>query len=92
MIRTNLRITLFKIIILYCFFYAVVKVIGIWKGMWLIPNLIVVITLVIVGITGIWLTRQKNYPLIYVMAGSFFIILLRVYETRWVLYLNQYFN
>jgi len=48
--------------------------------------------LVIVGITGIWLTRQKNYPLIYVMAGSFFIILLRVYETRWVLYLNQYFN
>jgi len=92
MIRTNLRITLFKIIILYCFFYAVVKVIGIWKGMWLIPNLIVVITLVIVGITGIWLTRQKNYPLIYLMAGSFFIILLRVYETRWVLYLNQYFN
>lgn len=92
MIRSNLRIVLFRIIILYCLFYAVVKIIGIWKGMWLIPNLIIVFGLAIIGIIGIWLVKQNKYPLIYVMAGSLFIVLLRVYETRWVFYLNQYFN
>ncbi len=92
MIRSNLRIVLFRIIILYCLFYAVVKIIGIWKGMWLIPNLIIVFGLAIIGIIGIWLVKQNKYPLIYVMVGSLFIVLLRVYETRWVFYLNQYFN
>ncbi|MDZ4147616.1 MAG: hypothetical protein U1C58_04965 [Flavobacteriaceae bacterium] len=92
MIRSNLRIALFKIIILYCLFYAVVKIIGIWKGMWLIPNLIIVFGLAIIGVMGIWFVKQNKYPLIYVMAGSLFIVLLRVYETRWVFYLNQYFN
>ncbi|PKP39813.1 MAG: hypothetical protein CVT96_11550 [Bacteroidetes bacterium HGW-Bacteroidetes-13] len=92
MIRSNLRIVLFRIIILYCLFYAVVKIIGIWKGMWLIPNLIIVFGLAIIGIIGIWFVKQNKYPLIYVMAGSLFIVLLRVYETRWVFYLNQYFN
>jgi len=60
--------------------------------MWLIPNLIIVFGLAIIGIIGIWFVKQKKYPLIYVMAGSLFIVLLRVYETRWVFYLNQYFN
>lgn len=90
--RTNLRIALFKIIILYCLFYAVVKIIGIWKGMWLIPNLIIILGLVFIGLIGVWLASQKKYPLIYVMAGSLFIVLLRIYETRWVFYLNQYFH
>ncbi len=90
--RADLRIVLLKIIVLYCLFYAVVKIIGIWKGMWLVPNLIIVLGLVLTGLVGIWLAAQKKYPLIYVMAGSLFIVLLRVYETRWVFYLNQYFN
>lgn len=90
--RADLRIVLLKIIVLYCLFYAVVKIIGIWKGMWLVPNLIIVLGLVLTGLVGIWLAAQKKYPLIYVMAGSLFIVLLRVYETRWVFYLNQCFN
>lgn len=60
MIRANLRVALFKIIILYCLLYAVAKIVGIWKGMWLLPNLTIVVVLVLIGIIGIRLSLQKN--------------------------------
>lgn len=81
-----------KIIAYFCLFFALFKIILVFQNKRQIEaNLIIVLALIVFGITGLKLLQKRNYPLIYVIAGSLFIILLRFYQQEWVEFFGQYF-
>lgn len=84
-------VTITKIIAFYCLFYAGVKIFGILKGMWLIPNLIIALGLLIIGGVGFLAIKRNSYNWWYAIIGAVLISVLRYYETEFIQYMNQVF-
>jgi len=90
--QQKIQLLLTKVITLYALFYMLVKVIGVFKGLWPVPNLIVAFFLLILGLSGWRLLRQNKAPLYFVILGVTFMILLRIYEVDLLLYLQNRFG
>ncbi len=90
MSRRNL-IILTKIILFYSLFYILMKFIFIFKGYWLMPNLILMLPfLITAGISG-WQVKKEQYSWLFVAIGAALIILTRIFEADLVLWLHNSF-
>lgn len=82
-------VILTKIILIYSIFYVVMKMVVIFGGAWLVPNLLLMLPFFIVGtIAGVQVKREK-YSWWFVGIGAAVIILTRVYETQLTVWLQQ---
>ncbi|HET8855791.1 MAG TPA: hypothetical protein VFM60_07695 [Salinimicrobium sp.] len=82
-----------KIIFFYSLFYMLMKIIAIIsQGSWLLPNLILAIPFLIFAVTGGIILKRKSFNWFYVILGAVVISLIRYYESRWVVWLHQYFS
>lgn len=81
-----------KIIFFYSIFYVVMKIVAIFQGAWVIPNLILSIPYLIFGVIGGLMVKRNSYHWAYVIAGAVLISVVRYYEQEWMVYLHNYFQ
>lgn len=89
--RTSFALIAHRIIVFYCFFYAIVKVIALFKGVWFYPNITILLGLLVLGALGAILLFRKQTSLIFVVIGVVLISLLRYYESSLLVYLHDVF-
>ena len=88
MSQRNLVI-LTKIILFYSLFYIIMKTIAIFGGAWLWPNLLLMIPYLILGIIAALQVKRENYSWWFVGIGAAVIIITRVYETQFSIWVQQ---
>ena len=88
MSQRNLVI-LTKIILFYSLFYIFMKLVVIFKGAWLIPNLVLMLPYMILGAVAGMLVKRENYSWFFVAVGAAVIILTRIYESEFAFWLQQ---
>jgi len=81
-----------KIIFFYSIFYVVMKLLAVFQGAWLIPNLILSIPYAFFGMVGGLMVKRNNYHWWYVIAGALLISVVRYFEQEWTLQLHEYFG
>ncbi|WP_051201414.1 hypothetical protein [Christiangramia portivictoriae] len=81
-----------KIIFFYSIFFVVMKVISMFQGAWVIPNLILALPYLIFGIVGGFMVKYNKYNWLYVIAGVILISIVRYYEVEWMLQLKEHFS
>ena len=81
-----------KIIFFYSIFYVVMKVIAMFQGAWVIPNLILSLPYLIFAVVGGFMVKKDSYHWAYVIAGAILISIVRYYEREWMFQLQNYFQ
>lgn len=82
-------VILTKIILFYSIFYIIMKTIAIFGGAWLVPNLLLMIPFLILGIISGFQVKRENYSWWFVGIGATVIILTRIYETEFAVWVQQ---
>jgi len=91
--QRNLKALISKIILFYCVFYGIMKIIAVvFRDAWPLPNLILAIPFIFFAVIGGLMLKRDSYSWIYVAAGVIVISMVRYYEVEWVQQLRQYFN
>ncbi|WP_396174930.1 hypothetical protein [Flavobacterium sp.] len=86
-------VSLTKIVSVYCFFFVLLKSIAIVRGAWMIPNIILALPFIIMGILTAFTVLYKKYSWVVTIAAVVLIIAVRYFEVDWVYYLqNNYGN
>ncbi len=81
-----------KIIFFYSIFFVVMKVISMFQGAWVIPNLILSLPYLVFGLVGGYMVKYNKYHWAYVIAGVIMISIVRYYEVEWMLQLQERFS
>lgn len=84
--------TISKIIFFYSVFYVVMKILAIFQGAWILPNLVLTVPYIIFGIVGGYMLKRNSFSWIYVIAGIILISTIRYFEKSWMLQLHEYFH
>jgi len=82
-------VSLTKIVSVYSFFFVVLKSIAIIRGAWMIPNLILAIPFMIMGILTAYTVLYKKYSWVITLLAVVLIIAVRYYEYDWVYFLQH---
>ncbi|MGB7784560.1 MAG: hypothetical protein WBL27_00535 [Salinimicrobium sp.] len=90
MSRRNL-IILTKIILFYSLFYILMKFIFIFKGYWLLPNLVLMLPFLGLAVISGFQVKNERYSWLFVGIGAALIILTRIFEAELVLWLHNSF-
>lgn len=77
-------VSLTKIVSVYCFFFVLLKSIAIFRGAWMIPNIILAIPFIGMGILTAYTVLYKKYSWIITIITVVLIIAVRYYESDWV--------
>ncbi|NJW51713.1 hypothetical protein [Salinimicrobium oceani] len=88
MSQRNLVI-LTKIILFYSIFYILMKAIALFGGAWLVPNLLLMLPYLLLGSIAWILVRREQYSWWFVGIGAAVIILTRIYEAQFSLWVQQ---
>ncbi|WP_121666284.1 hypothetical protein [Mesonia aquimarina] len=87
--KERTKATICKVIFFYSVFYVVMKVIAAFKGMAVIPNLILSLPYLIFAIIGLWMTRNNKFSWWYVILGVLLVSFMRYYEFTFMQYLQK---
>lgn len=82
-------VSLTKIVSVYCFFYVLLKSIAIFKGAWILPQIIFAVPFMIMGILTAYTVLYKKYSWVVTIITVVLIIAVRYYEFEWVNYLQH---
>lgn len=82
-------VSLTKIASVYCFFFIVLKSIALFRGAWVIPNIILTVPFMILGILTAYTILYKKYSWIITVLTLAVIIAVRYYEWDWVYFLQS---
>lgn len=89
MSQRNLVI-LTKIILFYSIFFIFMKMVIIFKGAWLVPNLILIFPFLILALVSAWQVKKSSgYSWIFVLFGAAVIVVVRIYEARFSYWIEQ---
>ncbi|TRO65282.1 hypothetical protein [Christiangramia sabulilitoris] len=81
-----------KIIFFYSIFYVIMKIVAMFQGAWMIPNLILSLPYLVFAVVGGIMVKRNSYHWAYVIAGAILISIVRYYEQEWMLQLHEYFS
>ena len=82
-------VSLTKIVSVYSFFFVLLKSIAIIRGAWMIPNIILAIPFIIVGILTAYTIIYKKYSWIITIITVALIIAVRYFEYDLVYFLQS---
>ena len=82
-------VSLTKIIAFYCFFFVLIKSIAIVRGAWLLPNVVVTIPLILMGIICAYTSYFQKYNWATAVSGAILVIAVRYYEAGFVFYIHE---
>lgn len=78
-----------KIILFYSLFYILMKAISIIGGAWAVPNLLLMVPYLILAAIGWMHVKRETYSWWYVGIGSTVIVLTRIYESQFAVWMQQ---
>ena len=78
-----------KIILFYSIFFVGLKIFVISGGGWLVPNLLLALPFALLAILGGIIVKKGTFSWFFVAVGAAVIILMRIYETRLLYWLQQ---
>lgn len=78
-----------KIIFFYSLFFVIMKIIAIFKGAVMLPNLLMAIPFLILTAIGFYIDRRNKYSWIYVIIGIIVISTIRYYEPQLLIYFQN---
>lgn len=81
-------VSLTKIVSVYSFFFVLLKSIAILRGAWMIPNIILAIPFIIMGILTAYTILYKKYSWVITIISVVLIIAVRYYEVDLVYFLQ----
>lgn len=81
-------VSLTKIIAFYSIFFVLIKSIAIVRGAWLMPNILVSIPIIAVGIWCAFTSYTQKYNWFAAGFGTAVVIIMRYFEEAIVFYLN----
>ena len=81
-----------KITVIYSAFYIILKFSAIFQGQWLWANLSLALPFLLLGLTGIYLLKNKMENWVYVIISIIVISLIRYYESELVVQLHEFFT
>lgn len=81
-----------KIIFFYSLFYAGLKIFVIIKAAWLLPNLILAATFLILALASGIILKKKAFSWIFTGLGTALIIFTRIYEHEFAVWMHQQLN
>jgi hypothetical protein len=82
-------VSLTKIVSVYSFFFVLLKSIAILRGAWMIPNIILAIPFIIMGILTAYTILYKKYSWVITIISVVLIIAVRYYEVDLVYFLQD---
>ena len=80
-----------KITVIYSAFYIILKFSAVFQGQWIWANLSLALPFLLLGLTGIYLLKNKMENWVYVVISVVVISLIRYYETELVVQLHEFF-
>jgi hypothetical protein len=86
------QVSFTKIIAIYSFFYIILKGIAVYKNAWVVPNVIMASSFLLLGIISSYVVFAKKYNWHIVIIGVLWIALVRYFEVEWLHYLQEYFS
>jgi hypothetical protein len=82
-----------KIILIYSIFYLALKLYAIiFLDQWLLENLIISLPIIIVGGLALYFQLKKLQSWPFILLSFVVAILLRLYESEWILKIHDYLN
>ncbi|WP_424494560.1 hypothetical protein [Salinimicrobium sp. GXAS 041] len=82
-------IILTKIVLFYSIFFIGLKIFVIFGDGWLVPNLLLALPFLILAILGGISVKKGSFSWFFVAVGAAIIILMRIYETRLLYWLQE---
>lgn len=83
-------VILTKIVLYYSLFYVLLKaIVLIFGNAWLVPNVLLMLPYLLLAGIGWWEVKKQEYSWFYVVAGAAVIILTRIYETQFSVWVQQ---
>ncbi|MBS3739026.1 hypothetical protein [Mesohalobacter halotolerans] len=84
------KLTIYKITVIYAAFYVLMKVYSIVvESLWVLPNLIISLPVVIVGIVAWWHLKKNKTFWWFIIISIIVVSAVRYFEADWVVWLNQ---
>jgi hypothetical protein len=85
--RNKLIIT--KIVVIYTGFFLLLKLSAIFQGGWVLPNLLLALPLVLLGLLGYYFLKTDSTNWAYAIGSLIFISLVRAYEEDLIVWLHN---
>ncbi|MFN3755473.1 MAG: hypothetical protein ACK4RM_00820 [Flavobacterium sp.] len=85
-------VSLTKIIAFYSFFIILIKSYTIFRGAWLLPNLVLLLPFIVFGVLAAYTSFFQKYNWWVAGFGALMIILVRIFEQEWIVALHHYFE
>lgn len=83
-------VILTKIILFYSIFYVFMKLVVVLFGdAWPVPNLLLSLPYVILALVSWWQVKQEKFSWLFVVIGAAVIILTRIYEREFSVWMQQ---
>lgn len=83
-------VILTKIILFYSIFYVFMKLgVVLFGDAWPVPNLLLSLPYVILALVSWWQVKQEKFSWLFVVIGAAVIILTRVYEREFSVWMQQ---
>lgn len=82
-------VILTKIILFYSLFFIFMKAVILFQGAWLIPNLVFMLPFAILAGVSWVQVKKETYSWFFVAIGAAVIILTRIYETQFSVWMQQ---
>ena len=79
-----------KITVIYSAFYIILKFSAVFQGQWIWANLVLALPYLILGLTGIYLLKNKMENWAFVVISILVISLIRYYESELVVQLHNF--
>jgi hypothetical protein len=83
------KLTIYKITIIYAAFYFLMKLYAIFNGSWFLPNLIISLPILFIGLFAWWQLKQDKTNCWFIAISIIVVSAVRYYEQDWVYWLNQ---
>lgn len=83
------KLIITKIVVIYAGFYLLLKLSAIFQGGWVIPNLILALPLVLLGLLGYYFLKTNSTNWYYAIGSIIAISAVRYYEKDLIVWLHN---
>ncbi|MDN6280863.1 MAG: hypothetical protein L0J45_07650 [Psychroflexus sp.] len=86
------QLTVAKITVFYALFFVAMKIVIIFQGAWMLPNLLISLPVILTGLAAWYLLKIHKVNWLFVIISIVVISAVRYYETEAVHWLHSYLN
>lgn len=80
--------TIGMIVYFYCVFFVIMKIVAVFQGVAVGPNLLIAVPFIGFAVWGFWHQRHRDFSWLYIIIGILLISALRYYEHGLLQYLQ----